>query len=266
VELSEARDAVALFDGPTLHGFQVLSPEQRLVPTSYYSVDSAVGIADTFIRRRHSGQPLKYGVIGLGTGTIAAYGQEGDSIVFYELDSKIKQIAEQYFTFLRESKADVDIALGDARQTLEKRPSEHFDMLVVDAFSGDSVPYHLLTREAVELFLKHVKPDGIILFHVSSKYLNLTPVISNVAISIGLSSVWLDTAPTDSDLALHSNYVVISREQAFSKALGVSQFRDAYPNVRWLQLASDLHRGVWTDDHVNLLSVLNISVPPHGID
>src|SRR3989449_7339768 len=118
-------------------------------------------------------RPLRVGVIGLGTGTIAAYGREGDSYRFYDIDANVIQIARTEFSFLGDSAARTETALGDARLTLEREPPQGFDVLAVDAFSSDAIPVHLITREALQAYLRHMKPDGIVAFHVSNRFLDL---------------------------------------------------------------------------------------------
>ncbi len=154
-----------LTNGTISHGLQFLSPARRDQPTSYYSPNSGIGVALT-AKAGHG--PLRVGVIGLGVGTIAAYGQPGDEYTFYEINPLVVQIAQEDFRFLQDSRAHVSFELGDARLTLERHQSQRFDVLAVDAFSSDSIPVHLITLEAFELYFRHLKPDGLLAVHVSN--------------------------------------------------------------------------------------------------
>ena len=142
-------------NGTIDHGLQFLSPARRDLPTTYYGPDSGIGIT---LKAAGATSPLNVGVIGLGVGTLAAYGRQGDRYKFYEINPLVVQLANQEFSFLRDSEAKIDIVLGDGRLSLEQEPPQGFDVLVVDAFSGDSIPVHLLTREAFELYFRHLKP------------------------------------------------------------------------------------------------------------
>ena len=175
-----------LFNGTIKHGVQFLEPARRREPTSYYAPDSGVGLA---LRTLGAKGPLRVGVIGLGAGTLAAYGRAGDHYTFYEINPLVVQIANQQFTFLRDSPAQIDIELGDARLSLERELPQNFDVLAVDAFSGDSIPVHLLTREAFALYFRNLKPDGVLCVHISNRYLNLQPVVEAAASSFAKRSV-----------------------------------------------------------------------------
>lgn len=174
-----------LRNGRTIHGLQFDDPEFRDEPTSYFSRSSGVGRVAQVLAER--GRPLRIGIIGLGVGTLAAYGRTGDVIRFYEINAADVHMAREHFTFLQNSGADIEIVLGDARVSLEREPPQQFDLLVLDAFLGDAVPAHLLTREAMALYLRHMLPDGVITVHVSNQYFDLTPVVSALAGEFGLS-------------------------------------------------------------------------------
>ena len=126
------------------------------------------------------------GVIGLGTGTVAAYGNAGDVIRFYEINPLVERLARHWFTFLHDSAAKTDVVLGDARLSLGSQGPQHFNVIVVDAFSGDAIPVHLLTREALALYRRQLQPDGVIAFHVSNQYIDLEPVVAAIAANAGL--------------------------------------------------------------------------------
>ncbi|MBX3436486.1 MAG: fused MFS/spermidine synthase [Planctomycetaceae bacterium] len=175
-----SRAGIALYHGSTMHGYQLTAPDRRRQPTLYYAPETGVGLALTHYPRRGSG-PMRVGVIGLGAGTLAAYGQPGDVIRFYEIDPEVIDVAREKFTFLRDSLAEVEIVPGDARLVLEREPPQAFDLLVVDAFSDDAIPTHLLSAEAFQLYLRHLKPDGVLAFHVSNRHLQLGYVVQRLA-------------------------------------------------------------------------------------
>ena len=188
ITVKNADDKRSLASGIILHGFQYLSPDQRRKPTSYYAEDTGFGATNFLLREKAQGKPLQYGLIGLGVGTIACYGQSGDQFTFYEIDPKVKEAAEDYFTFLNDSKASVKIILGDARISLKNADHNNYDLLVVDAFSGDSIPVHLLTKEAMQIYVRQIKPDGVILFHISNRHVKLEQVITKLAESVNLKA------------------------------------------------------------------------------
>ncbi|MFZ5831944.1 MAG: fused MFS/spermidine synthase, partial [Planctomycetota bacterium] len=163
-----------LLHGRINHGRQFLEEAKRQTPTTYFGERSGIGLA---MRYHRSGQPRRIGIIGLGAGTLAAYGRSDDTMRFYELDPDVLRLAEEYFTFLGDSAARVETVLGDARLSLEAEweaeGSQQFDLFVVDAFSGDAIPVHLLTREAMALYLRHLKPDGMLAFHISNRHFDL---------------------------------------------------------------------------------------------
>ena len=168
--------------GTINHGEEYLSPARRDWPTTYYGPRAGAGLA---IRDKQKLGPVRVGVIGLGVGTIAAYGRAGDYFRFYEINPLVEQLARGEFRFLCDSKARTDITLGDARLSLERQEPQNFDVLVVDAFSSDSIPVHLLTREAMELYFHHLKADGTLAFHISNRYLDLQPVLREEAKASG---------------------------------------------------------------------------------
>jgi SAM-dependent methyltransferase len=168
-----------LTHGRVMHGFQFVDHQKSSWPTTYYGRNTAVGqLLDRHPRR--SG-PLRIGVIGLGVGTLAAYGQLGDVIRFYEINPAVIELARSWFSYLNDSAARVEVALGDARLVLEHEPPQNFDVLVVDAFSSDAIPVHLLTAEAAQVYRRHLRPDGTLLLHISNQSLDLRPVAGGMA-------------------------------------------------------------------------------------
>src|SRR5580704_425351 len=179
-----------LLNGTIEHGAEWFAPQFRGLPLTYYAENSGLGLA---MRLCCGAAPKRVGVIGLGTGTVAAYGDAGDVIRFYEINPLVERLARHWFTFLHDSPAQIDVVLGDARLSLAAEPPQHFNVIVVDAFSGDAIPVHLLTREALVLYRRHLQPNGIIVFHVSNQYIDLEPVIAGIAGDAGLRAVSIHT-------------------------------------------------------------------------
>src|SRR3954466_11217611 len=236
-----------LVHGTIMHGEQYMSKATRRQPTTYYQQTSGIGAA---IESKQD-HPVKVGVIGLGTGTIAAYGRPGDVYRFYDIDANVIEIARSQFTFLGDSPAKVEIALGDARLTLEREPPQGFDVLAVDAFSSDAIPVHLITREALAIYLRHMKPDGIVAFHVSNRFLDLIPVVARISKELGAAAVLVADDPDDEDDAStrsRSDWVLVSRE---AKALEVKRIKDVAVPVE-----DQPSWRTWTDDYSNLIQIL----------
>jgi hypothetical protein len=170
-----------LVHGTISHGYQFLSEPRRHVPGSYYSTKSGIGRA---IAALQAHGPVRYGVIGLGAGVLAGYARRDDYLRIFEINPEVLSIANEYFTFLAHAHdvgADVDVLLGDGRLTLERQPPQNFDLLVVDAFSSDAIPTHLLTREAVDLYFEHLQGNGVLAVHISNRYIDLVPVCLRAA-------------------------------------------------------------------------------------
>jgi len=243
-----------LLHGVILHGEQATSGPGRNLPGSYYTRTSGVGMA---IARAQERRPAaRIGVIGLGVGTLAAYGRAGDSVRFYELDRDVVALANSHFSYLESTPARVEVALGDARLSLEREWSagqrQGFDVLAVDAFSSDSIPVHLLTREAVELYLRHLADDGIVAVHISNRFLDLQPVLANIAAAAGLSARLVDDEIDDNaSKASSSEWVLIARKPQTLAEGEIGRRSEA------LREQADV--GVWTDGYNNLLRVMKTS-------
>jgi hypothetical protein len=234
-----------LMHGVIMHGEQYQEPNLRRQPTSYYGPDSGIGLA---IRHYHD-RPLRLGVVGLGTGTLAAWGKPGDVFKFYELDPQVLAVAQSEFTYLRDSRATIETALGDARLNLEREPPQRFDILVIDAFSSDSIPVHLITREALAVYLKHMQPDGIIAFHVTNRYLDLPPVVKMVADANGIASVLVEHDPDESDERYsRTDWTLVTRDRSFLQSTALQRAQSEVEVPPRLSL--------WTDDFNNLLRIL----------
>ncbi len=232
-----------LLHGTIMHGEQYLTGPARRDLTSYYQVTSGIGKA---IASKQAGGPLRVGVIGLGTGTLAGYGRKGDVYRFYDINPTVVTIARREFGYLGDSEAKIEIALGDARLTLEREAPERFDVLAVDAFSSDAIPVHLITKEAMEVYLKHMKPDGIVAFHVSNRFLNLGPVVARIAKAAGAHAV--NVYEKGEDDKTQSDWVLVSRDRRVLDAPEIKAVSDPVeeqPSWR-----------MWTDDYNNLIQVL----------
>ncbi len=233
-----------LYHGTVAHGSQFLLAPKRLRPTTYYARGSGAGIALDSCRPG----PKRAGVIGLGVGSVAAYGRPGDVFRFYEINPQVEHIARSVFTYLKESQAKVEVVLGDARLSLESEPPQRFDVLLIDAFSGDAIPMHLLTKEAVSLYLSHLKPTGILAFHVSNTYLDLAPIVGQLAEFYGKQSILVHNKanpPEDenaADWVLAGNRPDLLRLRGIEKTGKPILFR---PGLR-----------IWTDDYSSVLQVL----------
>ncbi|HEV2297994.1 MAG TPA: fused MFS/spermidine synthase [Candidatus Acidoferrales bacterium] len=235
-----------LMNGTIDHGLQFLSPAKRREPTSYFGVKSGVGIA---LRAAAAQRPaLRVGVIGLGAGTLAAYGRAGDSYTFYEINPLVMKIANEEFTFLKDSPANLNIVLGDARLSLEREPAQGFDVLAVDAFSGDSIPVHLLTREAFALYFHHLKPDGVLAVHISNKYLNLRPVVEAAAMQLGEEAVLVHHEIALAEEIYPSTWILVGGKDGF---LGREQIERVGTVLRGSR--DDV---LWTDDYSSVFPLL----------
>ncbi len=243
-----------LLHGVILHGEQPVSGPRQNEPGSYYSGTSGVGLSIRQAQERKSA--VRMGVIGLGVGTLASYGRRGDSVRFYELDRDVVELANSRFTFLRATPARVEVALGDARLSLERELAQgmpqQFDVLAVDAFSSDSIPVHLLTCEAIELYEHHLAPGGIIAVHISNRFLDLQPVLGNIAAATGLAMRLVDDEiDEDDDRASSSDWVLIARDP--------HDLADGSIGQRGHALRGQEDVGVWTDGYSNLLRVMKTS-------
>jgi SAM-dependent methyltransferase len=239
----EADHLRRLLHGTIMHGEQYLTGAARKDLTSYYQLTSGVGKA---ITAKQAAGPVRIGVIGLGTGTLAGYGRKGDVVRFYDINPAVVDIARNEFGYLGDSEASIEIALGDARLSLEREAPEKFDVLAVDAFSSDAIPVHLITKEALDVYLRHVKPDGIVAFHVSNRFLNLGPVVGQIAKASGVFAV--NVYEKGDEDKTQSDWVLVSRT---AKALEDKIIKDVSEPVE-----EQPSWRLWTDDYNNLVQVL----------
>ena len=229
-----------LQNGNVIHGREFLDPARAAEPTSYYGRTSGLGLALTELGKRG---PIKVGVVGLGAGTIAAYGRPGDSYVFYEINPAVRDIATRWFHFLGLSPAGKQIVLGDARLSLEGQPPQNFDLLAVDAFTSDSIPVHLLTREGFAQYWRHLKPDGVLAVHVSNLYVDLAPVVALAARQYGKTAQLVISLEDDQKAVDLSEWILVTADPAFFQ-------RPAMAGAAAVPIPAAVK--LWTDDYSNL--------------
>ncbi len=234
-----------LANGTIQHGTQLVwQPGLETIPTTYYARDSGVGLAIDGCcgeRRRN------VGVVGLGVGTLAAYGRAGDRIRFYEINPLVRPIAMRWFTYLRATPAKVTISEGDGRATLAEESANDYDVLVVDAFSGDAIPLHLLTVEAMELYRRHLAPGGVVAFHVSNQFLNLAPEIGELARASGMEARLFESSEDQARGEFRASWVLVSETPGYF-AQGEMVRGTRIPAVAGVK--------AWTDDYSSLLPVV----------
>ncbi|MGD0501094.1 MAG: fused MFS/spermidine synthase [Bryobacteraceae bacterium] len=241
----------SLTNGTINHGEQFLNPARRDSPTTYFGPNSGIGLA---IRAKQKTGAIRVGVIGLGTGAIAAYGRTGDYYRYYEINPWVLRLsmpepatASTQFTFLADCKARHDVVLGDGRLSLEKEASENFDVLAVDAFTSESVPVHLLTREAMELYFRHLKPDGILAVNISNRFLDLEPVVDGERRALGRTDRRVANDDDDSQDVFAATWVLVTSPASGFDKLIVDGSTEIKPE-RTIRL--------WTDDYSNLFQIL----------
>ena len=241
-----------LLHGTINHGSQLLDPVLRYVTTSYYAKKSGVGRAMTALQARG---PVRAGIIGLGSGVLSNYGRKGDYFRIYEINPLVERIAQTLFTFYPHSPADKAILMGDARLTLERQLAnegpQNYDILAVDAFSSDAIPVHLLTREAIQLYFKHLKPEGVLALHISNRYLDLKPVCEGGAEAVGRQAWTVEDEGEDASYLSSSTWVLVTSDLSIYSG---KFFKDAYS----YQLSPTKGFRAWTDDYSNLFQILNV--------
>jgi SAM-dependent methyltransferase len=232
-----------LMHGVIMHGEQYRTPSMRDEPTTYYGRTS--GVARAILDSPPA--PRRIAVIGLGTGTLAAYGRPGDVYRFYEINPDVVDVARSHFTFLSDSRAKVETVLGDARLTMEREAPQNYDVIAIDAFSSDSIPVHLVTREAMAVYLKHLKPDGVLAFHVTNRFLRLAPVVKAIADEYRLRTALVVDDAEESDLA-KTDWVLVSRNGKLLEQEAIASAASEIETIAALK--------VWTDDYNNLFRIL----------
>jgi hypothetical protein len=231
-----------MVNGRVVHGGQLLEPSERLEPRYYYGRESGVGIA---LQRPRSNR--RAGIVGLGTGTIGAYGRPGDFYRFYEINPMVTETANRFFTYLRDSRARISVSQGDARLALDREAAQHFDTIVLDAFSGDSVPVHLLTLEAFRIYFRHLNDDGILAVNVSSQYLDLVPVVAEVAATLGRSSLVVESPGHADQYVSHAIWVLVTKD---------GPFLDEVRRSNRGEMVAVGRQRPWTDRYSNILTAL----------
>ncbi|SLJ93360.1 spermidine synthase [Novosphingobium mathurense] len=242
-----------LSHGTTLHGQQSLDPDKRRMPLTYYGPRSGVGLALASANRME-GDAARIGVVGLGTGSLACYAKPGQDWTFFEIDPVILNYSTKgQFTYLRDCAPQAKVILGDARLELESVPPHRFDMLVIDAFSSDAIPLHLLTREAMEVYLRALTGRGVLLMHISNRYVELEPVIAALARSEGLTARVRQDWPENLDLYTPSHWIALSRDSS-----SINELAKMQPDSPWSRLQAPAQRP-WTDDHASILPFIRWS-------
>lgn len=250
VRFDSPRPYNCFIHGTTRHGSQFLDPNMRSVATSYFHATGPIG--QLFLTLGDASRIERVAVIGLGAGTLAAYGRAGQHFVFYEIDPAVVRIArdEGYFTYLRDCRASTDFVVGDARLEIAKAPDGWYDLIVVDAFSSDAIPVHLFTREAVALYFRKLSPNGIVAINLTSRYLDLAPVVDAIATDLSLAGLVREDDVTSLDQLQEgkerSTWAVLGREPVELDPLAQDPRWRRLPNPGFL----------WTDDFSNVLGVM----------
>ena len=241
LKIEKYSDHVSMLHGGVTHGNQWTAPERRKLGTTYYSQESGIGL---ILKKCRPDSPLKVGLVGLGAGTSAVYGQPGDHFRFYEINPEVVRFAKKHFTYLVECSAKLDVVLGDARLQLEQEPPQEYDVLVLDAFSGDGVPVHLLTSEAFDLYRRHLRPNGVIAAHVTNRHLDLRPVLRAQAERLNHHAL---TVRCDvGENSTFSLWVLMTNDLKLLSR----------PEIRKRRTVDDGRKVLWTDARSDLVTIL----------
>jgi hypothetical protein len=251
----QGRNVRRLVHGRIVHGMQFLDKGLKRVPTSYYGSITGVGriMAITGKESADTGTPRKIGVVGLGAGTLSTYGKRGDTMQYYEINPAITQIARNSFDYISSSPADVSIVHGDALISMEKEALRKYDILVLDAFSGDAIPVHLLTVEAFRTYLSHVREGGAISVHISNNYFDLKSVVWALADQFDLQGAYINSPVNLAEGTTAAQWVILSTDRALIKSL------EDDPNFEARDLARETN--LWTNDFSNVLKVMKLFNP-----
>lgn len=234
------------------HGVQFTAPDRRSRPTAYYAPNSGAGLA---LRYWPQQENRRIGMVGMGVGTLAAYARPSDYVRIYEIDPQVVHLADTYFTFLKDSPARIDVVMGDARLSLEREAPQRFDLLLLDAFTGDAIPLHLLTTEAFEIYQRHLEPDGVIALLIDRWHLDFGPVVRRLADHLGLESLRIAT-PVGALEDWGADWMLMTKNRAF-----LDQLPDTFA-VHPDESAADPGAGrrddgpLWTDDYASLFRLL----------
>jgi spermidine synthase len=239
--------------GTTIHGAQYTSAAKRKLPTFYFNKRSGVGVLLQKMsqKREQTGKHLRVCVLGLGVGTLATYGKQGDMFHFYEIDPDVAMIAKKYFSYLSDSPATIDVRIADGRlgleQELMQQEKDRYDVIVMDAFSDDTIPVHLLTKEAIAIYEQRLAPDGALAVNIANNYLDLSPLMRTISSSAEMSVVFaqatIDDYPTEA-----INWALFSKNKQFLQSLPIKKAK--------LPTSAYRHVPMWTDQYSNILSLL----------
>ena len=242
----------SMYHGPIMHGGQLLGDSFRNTPADYFGPTSGYGRVFQSLREMRRKQPLSVGILGLGAGVVAAWMRPGDALVFYEISPRVVDIARREFTFLADTAARTELVMGDGRLSLEREPPRSYDVLGIDAFSGDSIPMHLVTREAMAVYLKHIKPDGVIVFQATNRFINLLPVVRRLAGEFGLEAVNVADVPDAEEGPEYwyssTDQIIVTRNKALLAWPRIAEAAEPIEDRRELP--------TFTDSHHNLLRIL----------
>jgi len=242
----------SMYHGAIMHGGQLLGDSFRNTPADYFSPDSGYGRMFQSLRKMEPGRKLSVGVIGLGAGVLAAWMKPGDRLVFYEISPRVLDIAQREFTFLADTPARTEVVIGDGRLSLEREPPRGYDVLGIDAFSGDSIPMHLITREAMAQYVRHLKPDGVIVFQATNRYIDLLPVVKRLAEEFGMQAVNIPDSPDFQEGPEYwysaTDQVIVTRNAKLLAAPLIDEVAEDIEDRPELP--------IFTDAHHNLLRIL----------
>ena len=238
-----------LLHGATTHGIQFTKPEKSVMPTTYYTDNSGVGMAMAALPEA----PRSIGLVGLGTGSLAVYARAGDSLRIYEINPAVEELARTQFKYLDHCQAKVEVVMGDARlmmeRELEEKKPQQFDLLALDAFSSDAIPVHLLTKEAFAIYLQQMKPDGVLAVHISNRYLNLRPVVEKLAAHYGLEAVSISDDNEPDWWIYATTWILVTKNKELLQTDKIREAAEA-PETGGKPFP------LWTDDFASLYSIL----------
>ena len=246
-----ARHSLSLYNGRIIHGMQFVDPDKRREPTTYYGRSSGAG---QVLAALGENADARVGVVGLGVATLATYAEPGQYYRFYEINDDVLRSAQKYFTFLADCRGSHDVVLGDGRLSLEREEPQRFDVLILDVFSGDAVPTHLLTEEAFKIYQRHLQPGATIAIHVSNLYLDLVPVVGGLAERFAYVMHRVTSPPDSSRAQLPAEWVVLNPREA-QPIEHLTSAADETPGAK-IESESKPRTILWTDDYSNLFEIL----------
>ena len=249
ISMDSSKKVISLYHNTTLHGSQVVEEKDQCIPTTYYHKEGPIG--QMFEAFKDDEQKMKVGALGVGTGSISCYGREDQDWVFYEIDQDIVKMNNKgkYFTYFANSPPETYVVYGDGRLKMKDSPRHYYDFIILDAFSSDAIPVHLVTREAMKMYLSKLKRDGIIAFHTSNRYLKLGPVIGNLVEDAHLTGLYQHDRGDSCTGRMGSEWILVARKK--------EDFRKLTADRRWQLLQGDPSLNVWTDDYSNIFSIFD---------